>query len=507
MKKLTKILHAHSRLLGTIQPAAVPSRADAASRPNLSAQLLYAISRGEIASYSDLQDKIDEAKAPLTSKHYMRTARLRNKILDSMALHDYTGTMRTEYNRSRYEVQRSLMLAHVLKVKGLGAEAMALWEKTYLKARRYSLTFESYLCAQHLCYEYAFRRKYAKYYNTVRSFSKLSARLRAEHEATNLYHRLLLLLKARWYINPSYKPITQRTSVRISSLAARYKTHDLYSMHYRVKFYYHYASHNYRALMNTCLQYRAYLENHRHLQQDSRWAEIALHQINASISIGNYTAGIRVAEENRKYMRPENPNWFSYLENYFQLLMNAGEYLKAKELYGEVMTSTYRRNMSHQQSDVWRVFLAYVQLALHSYGMISRFKPRQHFSILTTCKSDKVGLNFLIEAGMLMYMLIQDNRSDLDRHGERFRKYVKRHIVKKKMPRHYLFSKMLLLMVRHQHRSREHVEKLAARHLKALAKTVHSRPHDFEANELIRFERLWEMLLQQLPVQVTGKAA
>jgi len=245
-----------------------------------------------------------------------------------------------------------------------------------------------------------------------------------------------------------------------------------------------------------CRKYYSYLKNHKHLQQDSRWAEIAIHQMNAFISLGNYAAGIRVAKENRKYMRPENPNWFSYLENYFQLLMNAGEYMKAKELYGEVMSSAHRKNMSPQQVDVWKVFLAYVQLALHSSGMISRFKPRQHFSVLTTCKSDKAGLYFLIEAGLLMYMLIQANRSDLDQHGERFRKYVKRHIVKKLMPRHYLFSKMLLTFIRHQHRSPVYIRKAIKKYQDALSKTSSPSPHNFEANELIRFEHLSEMLLR-----------
>ena len=138
--------------------------------------------------------------------------------------------------------------------------------------------------------------------------------------------------------------------------------------------------------------------------------------------------------------------------------------------------------------------------------MISRFKPRQHFSVLTSCKSDKAGLNFLIESGMLMYMLIQANRTDIDRHGERFKKYVKRHIEKSQMPRHYLFSKMLLLLIRHQHRHPFHVQRLARKYYDRLVKTKVGKPHDFEANELIRFERLWQMLMSQIQTRVISTA-
>jgi len=504
MKKLTNILQARNNLLQGAELKVLPQGHQRASGgKDFTTILQQSIQKGELNSYSDLIDKIEHSAA-VTGKHYMRTNRLRKKILDEMALLDYSDSMRTDYNRTRYEVQRSLMLAHVLKIKG---EAIELWEKTFRKARRYSLTMETYICAQHLCYEYAFRRRYKKHYNMTRASRKLLSALDAEYTASFHYHRLILIMKGKWYISPSYRMLTNKTSILIGRLAAKHRTHDLYSMHYRSCIYNHYAAHDYPALLDVCRKYYAYLKNHKNLQQDSRWAEIAIHQMNGFISLGNYATGIRVAKENRKYMRPENPNWFSYLENYFQLLMNAGEYMKAKELYGEVMSSVHRKNMTPQQVDVWKVFLAYVQLALHSSGMISRFKPRQHFSVLTTCKSDKAGLYFLIEAGLLMYMLIQANRSDIDQHGERFRKYVKRHISKKLMPRHYLFSKMLHVFIRHHHRSPVYIRKAIKKYHDALVTTASPHPHNFEANELIRFEHLSEMLLRLLTTKQLMLAA
>ncbi|CAN5624478.1 hypothetical protein BH11BAC1_BH11BAC1_11120 [soil metagenome] len=498
MKKLVNIMQARNKMVLRAE-LKIPShkRKSTSAYFDLSTMLQEAITNGNLKSYSDLAELVDNSKT-VTGRQYMRGARLREKLLDEMALHDFSDTMRTDYNRSRYEVQRSIMLAHVLKIKGIGTEAIELWLKTLRKAVKYSLTAEAYTCAQHLCYEYAFRRKYASHYNMIRTARRLLHALEAEHEAAQHYHRLILLMKGKWYISPSYAPLTRRISDRISKLASKFRTHELYSMHYRARFYKHYATHDYRALMDASRRYHAYLVNHKHLRQDSRWAEIALHQMNGAMSIGNYNAGISAAEENRKFMRPENPNWFSYLENYFQLLMNAGEYMNAKSLYGEVMASSHRKNMTRQQADVWKVFLAYVQIGLHSSGMISRFKPRQHFSILTTCKSDKVGLNFLIESGMLIYMLIQANRSDLDKHGERFKKYVKRHIVKRLMPRHYLFSKMLMVAVRQHHRSPAYIERTAYKYYSLLKSAVPVKPHDFEANELIRFEQLWLMLIDQL---------
>jgi hypothetical protein len=506
MKKFNNILRARNLLIQSSDLKIVPAKRKRISLDkDMISRLQQSILKGELNTYNDLVDKADHSPGA-KDKHYMRTSRLRKKVLDEMALMNYSDSMRTDYNRSRYEVQRSLMLAHVLKIKGISNEAIELWEKTLRKARRYSLTTEAYICTQHLSYEYAFRRKYEKHYNIVRVSRMLLKAMEAEYTASFHYHRLIHIMKGKWYINPSYRRLTSATSSLVEKLAIKYRTHDLYSMHYRTRIYDHYAAHDYTALLNTCSKYHSYLKNHKHLQQDSRWAEIAIHRMNGFISLGNYSTGIRMANENRKYMRPENPNWFSYLENYFQLLMNAGEYMKAKQLYGEVVRSTHKKNMTPQQVDVWKVFLAYVQLALHSSGMISRFKPRQHFSVLTTCKSDKAGLNFLIEAGMIMYMLIQANRSDIDKHGERFKKYVKRHIVKKLMPRHYLFSRMLLVFIRLQHRSPEYITKSVQKYHDAL-KTTSSLPHDFEANELIRFEHLSEMLLRMISVRQLMQAA
>jgi hypothetical protein len=498
MKKLHEVLRAQTKLnLKGTEKKSVSSRRRMGRAPVLTERLRQEMAAGTISNYDDVSEIIYGGNMQSRSTAYAVAHRLQQQMLNEMAGGDFAHTMRTEYNRQRYIVYRNMVVAWMLKIKGKGNIAVMIWEKTLSAARKYEFTTEAYLCAHMLCYEYAFRKKSKAHYNMSRVADTLLAAMDAEAKAARRYETIIMLVKDKWYINPGYADKVTEASQAISALARSNRTHDLWSMHFRTRIFLQYTLHNFRGLLGVCSGYARYLRGNPHLQQESRWSEIAHHQMNACIVTRRFSQGIRLAEENKKFMRPNNTNWFGYMENYFQLLMNAGEFDKARGLYDEVTTSHHRRNMSEHQRDVWKINIAYLHFAMNDAGAIKLFTPVRYFNALKNCNTDKEGLNFLIQVGQLMYLVVQGQSVYLDEFAENFKQYMKRHISRRRQYRSYYFSKLLLLLLAH-HTDVAKAEAQGKKFHARLKKFEDRMPLDYEMTELIPFEHLWQILLRQM---------
>ncbi len=217
--------------------------------------------------------------------------------------------------------------------------------------------------------------------------------------------------------------------------------------------------------------------------------------MNASIVLRSFRYGLRCAEENKKYMRPQNSNWFLWRENYFQLLMHAQEYERAKQVYDEVMNSPQRKKMNPYQKDVWQINLAYLHFAMHDTNQITLFTPERFFNRLKKIKTDKEGLNFLKHVGLAMYMLVQKGPAFLDEYGDSFRKYMKRYIDRRKHHRSYYFSLLLTILYKYNFDAKK-AERIGEKFYQKLKEFHRSSPQDRELTELIPYDHLWMMILR-----------
>lgn len=210
-------------------------------------------------------------------------------------------------------------------------------------------------------------------------------------------------------------------------------------------------------------------------------------------------------DETKKYLHPDNPNWISYHENYFQLAMHAQRYVRAQEIYQQVIISRQGRTMNPYQKDVWKIYGACLHFALHDTRQINRFNPRHYFNSVSKSYSDKKGLYFLMQALKLMHLFMQDDEH-LAEANESFRQYCQRHISRKKNYRSYLFSKMLLLVFKYDS-DLQKVEQTGKKFYQRLLEFKDHTLQDREITEIIPYEHLWYMLLRQLNQRQTRIAA
>jgi len=498
MKKVSEFLQASSELVREAAEKKVRLRKKAR---RVYAESTYAlkeaIGSSGISTYAEIADTIYGNDAIPAGTLSSITSRLRKRTLDEIAFNDLKPILRNDYDKARYEVQRSILVADLFYVKGRSVTSIHIWKKTLAIARRHGFTLEACHCAMRLCYQYAFRKRQADHYNMTRMYQTLLKQAAAESEAAKKYQGILMLVKEKWFFSPAISHKSAAALRHTLALARKYKTCELWLTTFRLSIYHRYITQDYKGLLRTCAKYRSFLLSNIHLQQDSRWADIALHEMNACIALRNFSYGLRAAEENKKYMRPENSNWLGYRENYFQLLMHAEEYESAKRLYDEVLNSRWRRKMSPYQHDVWQVNFAYLHFALNDSEAIKLFTPVRFFNRLKKIKTDKEGLNFLIEVGQCMFLLAQKTSANLQEFEDNFRNYIKRHIDRRQHYRSYYFALLLLTLFKYE-RDVEKAEAIGKKFYEKLKDFQHNAPRDREITELIPYDHLWPMMLRTM---------
>ncbi|MEO8085747.1 MAG: hypothetical protein ABI763_02945 [Bacteroidota bacterium] len=496
MKKLHDLFHAHSVLKKETAAERIRiSKRVSGSHHFLTDQLESAVSHGYIQNYDEMAVLMYPQTSSQINTLYQVTHRAKRKVLDELTLEDLGHNLRNEYDKRKYEVNRNVMIAEVMILKGFSKPGWELMKKAFVTSVKYELTFFSYQINQRLCYHSSMVGSYSKNLNALRQSLTLSKRLNAEREADNLFSELTLLMRNRWHFEDRIKSKAILAYRRVQGLMRTYHSHALWLAYFRISIYYYYTCGNYRSLLSSTRRFRRYLIERPHLQQDARWAELAHHEINACMTLRNFVYGLRSAEEKKKYLHPNNHNWMLYQENYFQLLLHAKKYGKAREVYNEVAASRFWKNRSTSQREIWKIYLAYLHFALNDTKQIELFMPARFLNEINTFRKDKEGLNFVIQVAEMMYLLAHNDADRLAEFGESFRIYVSRHISRRKHYRSYYFSKLLLLLFKYDFDVGK-AEIIGEKFHNRLLSFQTRSQQDREMSELIPYDHLWIMILR-----------
>ncbi len=496
MKKLHDLLHAASELKGQEASEKVNQRQQAISGiPALTEQLEFEVSHGYIQSYPEMEGLMYPEKGASGNALYQLTHRVKKKSLSQLATEDLSERFRNEYDKKRYLVQRNFALAEAMILKGFPKPGWELMKRIAVDARKYALTHYAHAIHHRLTYHYALQGKQKAYRSSVQKAKTLSKLLSAETEADVLFCELSLLMRNRWHFEGRIKTKARNAAKRLQQLVRTYHSHNLWLAHFRIAIYYEYAREDYHSLLEVTRKFRHYLLDNPHLQQDARWAELAHHEMNACLALRNFVYGLKHAEENKKFLHANNHNWMLYMENYFQLLMHAGRFEQAQQVYNEVTGSRYWQSRTNAQRELWKIKLAYLHFALNDKKQIALFMPARFLNQISLLKKDKQGLNFALQVAELMYLLAQHNTDRLSEFSHSFRMYVSRNISRRRHYRSYYFSKLLLLLDKYN---------FDISKAEAIGKKFHDRlidfrrqsTHDRELTELIPYDQLWPMMLR-----------
>ncbi|MBL0341456.1 MAG: hypothetical protein IPP71_11235 [Bacteroidetes bacterium] len=242
----------------------------------------------------------------------------------------------------------------------------------------------------------------------------------------------------------------------------------------------------------------AYLKSKPHLIQRVRLGEMNLHKLYGSLHLRDYENGTSFATNCMTLFNPGTLNWLIFLEYYFLLCLHTKNYIKAKEVFNQVIGHSSFKLYPAQSKEKWKIFESFLNYAIPSSVPGSKkFNVAKFINEVPIFSKDKAGYNLSIIISQIILLInLKDFSKILDK-AEPLKQYASRYIKKEKNPRSYYFIKMLLVMVNYDFDSKKTAQ-IANKFFIKLKESHLGLQSELETLEVIPYDVLWPEIISKL---------
>lgn len=162
----------------------------------------------------------------------------------------------------------------------------------------------------------------------------------------------------------------------------------------------------------------------------------------AYLRIGKWVEGIEIAQDYLPLLDATLPTWWQFQENYFLLMVQAGQYQEALKTRQVAEQRTMKQ--SAEESEKWTLYKAYI------YWVTDSCLFQSTYLLLQTSLSlhvDKRGYNISLIILEFIYLMQLNQTDKLIEKATQYRKYMERYLNHPKKKREWLFFKLMLLTI------------------------------------------------------------
>jgi hypothetical protein len=429
----------------------------------------------------------------------MLKTRAKEHLVNMIFQLDTQKKFKSSYDRAYYKCCKNLMAGVILLLQNkqkIGLNHLNLANRV---AEKHHLTDLQVVSLRQLRY-------YASFSLSVKKFKDINLKLK------HLLNIQLAELKCEEFdqelIIDTASSITQSTQFsekagnyykNVKEIFTKHPTHSIRLSMVRIGLRYYDSIKKYQNVISLANGYIEYLNHNPHLLQRVRLGEMNLHKLNASLQLRDYKQGTKIAEECGSLFNPGSLNWLVYLETYFMLCLQTGEYSKALSIYKDVITHPAFNTYPSGRKEQWRLYEAYLNYA-HT-GSITNAKKFNVFKFVNEVplySKDKAGYNISILVAQIILLLKVADYDKIISRNESLKLYISRHVKRENSPRTYYFLKMLLVMIKYDFNP-DKTKKIAQKFFDRMQeKGVNS---EIEEMEIIPYDILWSQVLNMLEKQ------
>ena len=350
--------------------------------------------------------------------------------------------------------------------------------------------------ARQLCTIYAHLNKPVAYHRMDRQLQQCLHVQQLEDEAERLYTSTSLAMagpvKARRALLPQMPEHLQQ----LEALHRRANTFNTFSFLYRLRIGYEELLGNFAELI------RLTGAAARQMSQGKLNARRFDLRYNTFMSIVAYLRGrqpekgLRRAQAGIQYFASTSSNWFLFQEYHLLLALHGKKYHYAQQLLLAVAQNPAIAKLRPAALEHWDLYRGYVDFVAPPRAAMVPQSPARWALLLPEHSRDKSGQNVAILIIQLLHYLSQQNFDEALVRLERLRKYQQRHLLGDQAKR----SRLFLRLLRGLADTGFDPAKARKRGQTTLA-TLTSTPlpgNAFAEVEIIPYEHLWELVLQQL---------
>lgn len=436
--------------------------------------------------------------------------KLKERLLEVVFLLDFREPSFTDRQQAYYECNRRWAMTMTLLSQKVKAVAVEQLELLLQYARKFEFTDLSLNALYHLRLHYGTIAGDTKKYEQYRElYKKYQAIWAMENDAEERYTDLMNRFVAS---RAPQQDVARQAEEDFNAIAPHLAASSSFRLHLcgRLLQLMVYSSRNdYRTMADLCEDAIAFF---RQKPYESRLPmQVFYYQlVVCCVQLRDFARGQWVIRQHADIYEEGSFNWFKIQELYFLLALHTQHYDDAYDTGMAVAQHPGMKQQPAQIQEMWKIYEAYLNVLVRTRRVdrvpAEKFRMSRFLNEIPVFSKDKRGMNIPILVLQLLFH-IADKKYDLaiDR-VEAVEKYTSRYIRKDEHFRSNCFLKMLV-QIPEAAFHREGAQRKAARYLEQLRQVPLELANQAHEIEIIPYEDLWEMVLEILPEQRSGKHA
>ncbi|MCS6990809.1 MAG: hypothetical protein NZL95_03010 [Chitinophagales bacterium] len=463
---------------------------------NLYQKLFQAIAQGEVTDDETASRYL--YKSTQTDKKYlMLKNRLRERLVNSLLIINKKKISAETYSQAVHIGHKYYYAARVMSAAGAHQSAIMLAKTALTTAERFHLTELTLGCAALLRSIFAYagaKREFSKYDKLCTEAYELLA---AELKSVLLVEQLYVHLARTKSHDEQLARQAKRSMQKVKKLLTRHNSFAVQDAYFRIGTLYYQLIKDYPGLLDLLVLYEKYLLQHPHLFLHVQKGKFALLRIGAYLYLREFEKGKQEAERAMQLFRRGSNNWFTTLENYFLLCMQAGDFGRAEQLFDLATQHERFAVLSEVKKETWKVFEAYLLYALPDRRQQKTFRIQKFLNEVPIFQKDKAGLYPAILIAQVLFLFEFLDESRLEKTLESLRIYATRHLKQVSAPRTINFIKIMRLLFHYQYDLKKAEAKIQLP-LARMQQALQAPREERDTLEIISYEYLCARLLERL---------
>ncbi len=414
----------------------------------------------------------------------------------------------TPFQEALYQCNRRIFLAKTLA--SFGARSSSSWfaRRVLTRSQRYDLTSYRVQALELL-------REHASLTGSEKDFEGYCAEM---HEAADT---LMKEMRTDEYLYRIYLHFSRSSEVdsEIRKLAAAYvkeageiyrqrTTRTIALNYFRLRSIQAQIEGNYADTIEVCGEVEQYFEENPRFASKTRLAEFLLLKMTSYFYLRDFEAGSANAEASIAFFKKGTYNWYIFVEYYFLLAMHTANYVKAADIFREVVYHQSFQSQALHRIEKWRIFEAYLRYALEISGQEDALDPKsslmaRKFSLYKylndTPEFDEKqrGRNTAILSIQILFLLEREDLDILRTRAAELDRYASKHLRKEDNYRSNCFLRMIRVTVDKEF-DYTRIEQLGRKYIRKLNATPLVYDGSFNTLEVIPYQTLWKRVLENL---------
>lgn len=471
------------------------------------AQLLYEkIAEGTITSDEQIIETFFPDGGANSSFYNSRLKKkLKNRLINTLFFIDVNRDSFNDYNRAYFICYRQAAAVKILLNLYARKAAIPLAEKTLLQAQKFEFTELVLSLARDLRFHYGNdegnKKKFEEMNQIVHQMIRIfQAELIAEEYFTAIMSNMIRTTAS----NAEYQAQSIRyvqelevLSTQVSSPRFNFLAYLVFSLRYEIVS-------DYTNMLAVCEKAILYFEKKKGKVSITNIFQFAIRIFVCNIYLKKYEAAKKAAKKCEKYSRDGTVNRFATWEYTMTLYFHAGHLQEAYELCKKTFAHPAFDKLSEPTKERWYILEAYVQYFIFvkqiipdADDSIRTFRLGRFLNEVPVYSKDKRGGNISIIILQILFLLRQKEYNKIIDRMESLNTYSYRYLRQDDTFRSNCFIKMLLTLPEASFHKKGVLRK-ADKYVKRLAEMPLHKAKQTAELEIVPYETLWEMVLQEL---------